>query len=137
MPFEMIDHTADAGIHVWADNLPMLFSEAARGTFGLLTDPKDVEPKQVRAITVEGIDETDLLINMLREMLYLFTGEGLLVKTLDIESITGFTMSGRVGCEPYQYEKHTIRTEIKAVTYAGGEILKTPDGFEITVIFDV
>ncbi len=137
MPFEVIDHTADTGIRVQAPDLASLYREAARGMFGLITDLSVVDASMTQAITIEGIDETDLLVNMLRELLYMFNGEGKLVKNIEIDILSDTVMKGRATCESYDPYKHAITCEIKAVTYAGGDIRKLPEGFEITIIFDI
>lgn len=137
MPFDVIDHTADTGIRVWAPDMPSLASEAARGMYEQITDTESLKPIEVRTIAVEGIDATDLMINLLRELLYLFTGEGRLVQHVEVDSMEETVISAYAYCEAFDPERHEIRTEIKAVTYAGGDVQKTPDGFEITVIFDI
>ncbi len=137
MPFEVIDHTADMGIRVWGPDLPSLFTEAARGMFEQITDVKRITASRTRTLVIEGTDETDLLINMLRELLYLFTGKGLLVKSAAIQSISGAALTLRIAGEKYDPERHAIRNEIKAVTYAGGDIRKTPEGLEAIIIFDI
>ncbi len=137
MPFEVIDHTADMGIRVWAPDLSSLFSEAARGMLAQISDGKGIEASGTINLAIKGADETDLLINLLREVLYLFTGEGLMVKNVAVESISETALTAQAHCEKYDPEKHAIRTEIKAVTYAGGDIRKISEGFETTIIVDI
>lgn len=137
MPFEVIDHTADMGIRVWGPDLPSLFTEAARGMFAQITDVKRITSAHPRTLFIEGTDETDLLINMLREMLYLFTGKGLLVKSAAIQSLSGTGVTLRIAGEKFDPQRHAIRNEIKAVTYGGGDIRKTPEGLEAIIIFDI
>ena len=137
MPFEVIEHTADTGIRVWAHDLPSLFSEAAMGMLSQITELARVEPVQERTITIDGMDETDLLINTLRELLYMFNGEELLAVALEVELSNGSVAKERISYEKYDPRKHKLHMDIKAVTYAGGDIRKIPGGFEITVIFDI
>lgn len=137
MPFEVIEHTADTGIRVWAPDLPSLFSEAAKGMLSQITEWARVEPIRERTITIDGMDETDLLINTLRELLYMFNGEELLAVALEVEMTNGSAAKERIGYETYDPRKHKLHMDIKAVTYAGGDIRKIPGGFEITVIFDI
>ena len=137
MPFEVIEHTADTGIRVWAPDLPSLFSEAAMGMLSQITELARVEPVQERTITIDGMDETDLLINTLRELLYMFNGEELLAVALEVELSNGSVAKERISYEKYDPRKHKLHMDIKAVTYAGGDIRKIPGGFEITVIFDI
>lgn len=137
MPFEVIDHTADMGIRVWGSDLPSLFTEAGRGMFAQITDVKRIRASRIRTLVIEGTDETELLINMLRELLYLFTGKGLLVKSTAIQSISEAALTLGIACEKYDPERHAIHNEIKAVTYAGGDIRKTSEGLEAIIIFDI
>ena len=137
MPFDVIDHTADTGIRVWAPDFTELISEAARGMFAQITDPETIDVTTVKTIAVDGIDKTDLVINVLRELLFLFSGDNLLVRWFAVDRADGNAASVRAGCEPFDPEKHPIRTDIKAVTYAGGDIVVLPDGLEITIIFDI
>ena len=137
MGVEVIEHTADTGIRVWAPDLSMLFAEAARGMFSRITDLEQITPLHARKISFDGIDETDLLINTLRELLYLFIAESLLIKSFSVESMRNGTATGEIQYEKYDPEKHDIHKEIKAVTYAGKDIEKTPGGYEATIIFDV
>ncbi len=137
MSIELVEHTADTGIRVRAPDLTSLLSETVRGMFSLITDPGQVDAVQTRTVHVEGLDETDLLINTVREALYLFSAENWLVKDFVVDANRNFKVTGRMTGETLHDGKHTLRSEIKAVTYAGGEIRETPDGLEITVIFDI
>ena len=137
MSIEVVEHTADTGIRVRAPDLPSLLSETVRGLLPLIADPDQVEAVQTRTIHVEGIDETDLVINTVREALYHCSAENWLGKDFVVDSIHNLKMTGRMTGETLHDGKHTLRSEIKAVTYAGGEIQETPDGLEITIIFDV
>ena len=137
MSFEIIEHTADTGIRVRAPDLPSLLSEAMRGMFTLITDPDQVDAVRTHTIHSEGIDETDLVINTMRETVYRFSAENWLLKDFVVDSMNDLKVTGRIRGETLDVRKHPIRYEIKAVTYAGGEIRKTRDGLEITVIFDV
>jgi SHS2 domain-containing protein len=38
MSYELLDHTGDLGIRVWAADLKGLFQEAARALFAIITD---------------------------------------------------------------------------------------------------
>ncbi len=137
MPFEVIDHTADTGIRVWAPDFAVLISEAARGMFTQITDTEAIDVTTVNIVAADGIDKTDLVINVLRELLFLFTGGNLLVRWFAVDTADGNAVSGLAGCEPFDPEKHPVRNDIKAVTYAGGDIKVLPDGLEITIIFDI
>lgn len=137
MSYEIIDHTADIGIRVKAPDYPTLVREAVRGMFELITDLKKVRVDSRIELEIKGWDETDLLINTLRELLYRFLVKGLAVKNISIYSVNVSSLSALIEGEVFNLEKHGLRHEIKALTYAGGDIRRHDDGLEITVIFDV
>ena len=137
MPFEVVDHTADIGIRVWAGDLPTLLAESARGMFEQIADLEKVASDPIGTFCCAGIDETDLVINMLRELLHWHVGKGMLIKKAVVESLNGLALTGRAWGEHFDPARHTIRNEIKAVTYAGGDVRKTERSLEVSVIFDV
>lgn len=137
MPYEIIDHTADTGIRVWAESPEKLFEEAAGAMFELIADTGLTNETQTRQIQTEGIDRTDLLINWLRELLLLWNGDNCLVVSAQIIDLTETRLKASVNAEPFDPEKHEIYTDIKAVTYHNAEVGKKNGGWETAVIFDV
>ena len=79
--YKFFDHTADIGVEVSGRTKKELFANAASALFDILIESKAGKSKTVKGykrqkkITVEGTDVADLLINFLREILYLFNGE--------------------------------------------------------------
>lgn len=137
MPYTVIDHTADTGVRVWAPDLPSLFAEAARAMFEQITETRRLEANEVVSVAVDGIDRTDLLINWLRELLFLFAGKGLLIKDVRIDAFDDRHVAGQAAGEPYDRQKHDIDTEIKAVTYYGADVKAVTEEWTATIIFDI
>ncbi len=135
--YHAIDHTADLGLVITGANEGELFSNAAFAVFDIITDLKHVEPRETRQIVVEGDGWEDLLVNFLREVLYLYNGERWLLKEARIVRIGEKGLQAKVSGEPFNSRKHEICKEIKAVTYHQTEVRKTPEGFTARVIFDV
>jgi SHS2 domain-containing protein len=137
MSFETIDHTADLAVRVWSPDLPGLFAEAARAMTSLMTEPGAIEGRETVAITAEGADAPDLLVNWLREILYLWHGRELLTAEVDILEIGETRIRSRLRCDPYDPARHEIRHELKAVTYHDLRVEPAPGGWEAVVVFDV
>ena len=137
MPYEIIDHTADTGIRVWADTPIRLFAEACRAMFELITDNSRVAPVKNRNLSVEGIDQTDLLVNWLRELLLLWSADQELVASVQIFELSETNLRARVRTQPFDPENHVIYTDIKAVTYHRAEIATGNGHWETRVIFDI
>jgi SHS2 domain-containing protein len=136
-PYRTFDHTADLGLEIRGASEEDLYANAAFAVFDIITDLGRVEPRETRRLRVEGDSPEDLLINFLREVLYLYNGERWLLKGLRVTRIGEKVLEAEARGEPLDGRKHEICREIKAVTYHQAEIRKTPDGWTARVIFDV
>lgn len=135
--YQSFDHTADLGIKVSGKTLSDLFSNAALALFEVMIDAAGIEATQSRDIEIEGVDRADLLVNFLREILYLFNGEGLVLTACRIAQIDERRLKAEIHHGRYDARKHRVKTEIKAVTYHQAAVEKTVRGWQGRVIFDV
>jgi len=137
MKYELIDHTADFGIRVFSADLQTLFADAACALYDVITELELVEGLNDIDICVSGDDLPDLMVNWLREVLYLWTGKQELVKTVKILSLSEYGLRATVKTDTYDPERHIIKNEIKAVTYHQIQVHETAEGWEAEIIFDV
>ncbi len=137
--YKLFDHTADIGVEVTGRTRKELFVNAAEALFDIMLESKsgDVSAKKRKTITVEGADVADLLINFLRELLYLFNGEKFVTGSCDIIEFSNKELRTRLTGELFNRKKQTIKTEIKAVTYSGLTVEKVKTGWKARIIFDV
>lgn len=135
--YRIFNHTADIGIDIFGQTLEALFCHAALAIFELTTDLQTVKAVQKKQVKVEGADREDLLVNFLREVLYLIQGEGRLFKTCNIVKLEGGHLVAELGGEPFDAGRHEMKAEIKAVTYHQVLVEQTPKGWRGRVIFDV
>ena len=137
MSYKIIDHTADFGIHVFGSDAKALFSNAAVAMFDLITDINSLQGLEYIDLKISGEDRADLMVNWLRETLFLWNGREMLVKTVSVASLTQQNLSAKVAFDTYDPGRHVIKTEIKAVTYHQIQVNRTPTGWEAKIIFDV
>ncbi len=137
LKYRTINHTADFGLQVFGTNIKELFTNAACAMYDQITDIDSLTGSDEYTIHVTGSDWPDLMVNWLRETLYMWTGKEQLVKTVQILSISKNKLSARVKYDIYNPDQHIIKTEIKAVTYHQIEVNQRPDGWESKIIFDV
>jgi len=137
MGYRILDHTADIGFEVHGATLADLFSQAAFALVDLLTDRAALTGETERIIRIEGADLEDLWINYLREILYQFNGESFLLKDIPEIKFSELSLEASLRGAPYNPCRHTIKTEIKAVTYHRAEVKQTPDGWQGVFIVDV
>lgn len=144
MRYRLFNHTADLGIDVFGKTQAELFSHAALALFDLMIETADIQTAQCResessclSMVIRGADRTDLFVNFLREMLYLFTGEGLVLTACRIVRSRPKLLRAEIKAGPYDDRIHRVKTEIKAVTYHQAAVAKTAAGWRGRIIFDV
>ena len=137
MRYMLIDHTADFGIHVFGKDEKALFENAGLAMFELMVDAGDTDECRRCLLTVEGNDWPDLMVNWLRELLYLWTGKEKILRSIGVQKLTPFRIVARVDVEPFQKGRHTVLNEIKAVTYHQIQAGPENDHWEAKIIFDV
>ena len=135
--YELIDHTADLGLHVFGDNPKDLFQNAAMALTEQLVKTASLLARQERRIVIEGNDWPDLMVNWLREILYLWAGEEIFVQSVQIESIAENNLTAHVSLDSFSPDRHQLNSEIKAVTYHQIQVFDAGNGWEAKIIFDV
>ncbi|MGM0406008.1 MAG: archease [Thermoplasmatota archaeon] len=136
MTYEIIEHTADIGIHATGDDLSEAFQEAARGMSSIMTDIGKVNKTELFKVELESKEWDELLVDFLSELIYLHEVEDVLFSDfkVDLNSNEIKELHATVRGEKIDLDKHKFFTEIKAVSYH--DILADPVG-EVKVIFDV
>jgi SHS2 domain-containing protein len=77
------------------------------------------------------------LVDWLGELLYLHEVDHLLFREFSIETVGEQGLKAVVRGEPFQEGIHSIKTEIKAVTYHQIQIKEREGGWKAQVIFDL
>ena len=132
-----IDHTADVGIEVTADSEKQLFEHAAYGMFEILTSVEKVRPVEAVSLAVEGDDREALLVHWLSELNYVHQVERMLFCNFEIASIEGNQLKATVYGEKIDLTRHTIHSEIKAVTFHDMKIRQRGNEWCVQIIFDM
>jgi SHS2 domain-containing protein len=137
MGYELLDHTGDIGIKVWADDAKGIFQEAARALFDIITDLGKVDKRLAREVLAKGSGQEELLVAWLSELLYLHEVEELLFCDFTIWEIQGGSVKGVARGERFQEGRHCIKTAVKAVTYHELKIGERKGRWHAQVIFDI
>ena len=134
----LLDHTADLRLRIFGETMATLFENAGTALAELICDPETLDAVQTVTIAVTGDDPPDLMVNYLRELLYLWSGEERLIKQTRVGDITDRSISAEVALAPFTPARHTILNEIKAVTYHQIAVEPADDGgWQATVVFDI
>ncbi len=136
-PFEILEHTADAGIVAHGASLEETFANAAAGMFALMADPDGVRPLEERRIEVEGRDHEGLLVRWLTELLYYLDAEEMLFSRFVVEERSGRHLRARAWGERIDRERHRLHFGVKAVTRHMLEVGPEDGGYRAQVLFDI
>jgi SHS2 domain-containing protein len=134
---DYIDHTGDAGILLRAENLRQLFERAAWGMFSVLTNVAEIRLVEETRIQVEANDLPALMLAWLSELNYRHVTEHRLFAKFEVSVISDQMVFAEVSGETINPDRHTIFTEIKAVTFHGLRLEKSDNGWEAQIIFDL
>jgi SHS2 domain-containing protein len=132
-----LDHTADTGIVVTASDLRELFARAAWGMFSLITDIGSVRAESEESIVVTATDREALLVRWLSELNFLHATRHRLFSRFEVRELQDHRLIALVAGEGIARERHTIHTEIKAVTFHGLRLQHGAQGWTAAIIFDL
>jgi SHS2 domain-containing protein len=136
LPFEVIEHTADIGIIVRGNNMPVLFSNAASGMLSLLIESDTLRRDIYREINLEADDTETLLVQWLNELLYIIYAEKLVLFKFDI-FIEKNRLVVKCGGQKVDSKSHVFKREIKAATYHDLRIVERNGEYSARIIFDI
>ena len=134
--FEIVDHTADAGIIAYGADISQAFVNAARALFSLITELDDVGEILHRDIELVAPDQEGLLVKWLNELIYLFDAESIIFKRFDIVQLNNTKLKARSYGEKIDSSRHKLKVGVKAATYHLLKIDKN-DGYKVQVLFDI
>jgi SHS2 domain-containing protein len=73
---ELVDHTSEIVVRLWAQDFPGLIQEATRAFADLVPPSLSREPSsELRRVDLDGQDRTAILVDWLNEMVYLAEAE--------------------------------------------------------------
>lgn len=136
MGYELLEHTADVGLRVWAPDLPGLFAEAALGLMGVM-GAGNGEPTRREHLELDAPDVEALLVDWLAELLFLFDARGFVFEGARVSLDEGpwRLRADADGSDGERFVQHG--PAVKAVTYHGLEVRRTDSGAEARIYLDV
>lgn len=135
--YELIEHTADIGIRVRADDLKGIFKKSALAMFDIIAEEINPAAKDFKKIetNVRGGNLDELFINWLNELLYQSATKELIFSDFQIQKLDRNNLEAAlIGRDNKNYR---INTEIKAATYHELQIEQIKSGWQAEIIFDV
>ena len=141
MTVEWLDHPADAGFRIQHATLAGAFAEAAHALFSLMIDLSSVRPQVVHHVDLSAETVEELLVVWLTELLSQKDIDGLVFSQFQVdvwgEEATRFRCVGRAWGEPIDRAVHSVRTEVKGISYLGLSARPCKKGWRLQLIVDV
>jgi len=135
--YRLTKHQSELAVRVTGNSQAELFANSAYALFDVMTDNIDtIEIKEKMPLEVEGADRDDLMINWMRELLYLYQGSGYLLKQFEIREVKDTVVKAEVCGEKIDPDRHEIKQEIAAVAYQHGRMEKTGNQWIAQLVFE-
>ncbi len=114
-----------------------LFANSAFALFDVMTDVEKIELKEQLPLEVEGADRDDLMVNWMRELLYLYQGSGYLLREFRVREVKDTLVKAEVCGEKIDPDRHEIKKEVAAVAYHQSRMEKTGNQWTAQLVFEV
>lgn len=134
--YRIMNRSSDLVIKVFGKSQTELFANSGFALFDLMTDVANVQVSERLPLEVEGVDRDDLMVNWMRELLYLYQVSGYLLKAFQVLEVKDTYVRGEVSGEKFDPDRHEIQREIRAVAYHQSRMEKTGDQWMAQVIFE-
>ncbi|OGP19454.1 MAG: hypothetical protein A2038_03955 [Deltaproteobacteria bacterium GWA2_57_13] len=135
--YRILGRSSDLLIKVFGGTQAELFANAAFALFDLITDIETIEVRERLPLEVEGVNRDDLMVNWMRELLYLYQGSGYLLKEVRVHEAREDYVRGEVCGEKFDPDRHEIQRDIRAVAYHQSRMDKTGDQWTAQVNFEL
>ena len=136
--YRITKHQSELAVKVVGDSQADLFANSAYTLFDVLVADLDkVDCKEHIPLEVEGTDRDDLMVNWMRELLYLYQGSGYLLKDFQIREVKDTIVKAEVAGEKIDPDRHEIKQEIAAIAFHKSRMDKTGNQWTAQVIFEV
>ena len=138
-PFELVEHTADYAIVARGRALRELIQHAGRGMISRRVEAEAVVATRHVELAAEADSPERLLLQCLREVLYLEEDEGLVPVGFEVTQLCQDVLQAQctAAVTPIGQVRPHLLAGIKAVTYHDLHIVATPQGLEVQIVFDV
>jgi len=135
--YRILDHPADLGVEARGNTLAETFEQAACGLVSVIIDLDSVRLVESRAVKIEAGDHQQLLVRWLNEVLYLYDGLKFVPRDFTLARVASRPLDVIDRGEPVDRLRHTVRLDVKAITYHQLEIHRSGSGHWLQVFLDI
>jgi SHS2 domain-containing protein len=142
-PFDIIEHPADVGFVAYGGTLKELFENAALAMCSLAGRVDQIEERAQYEIVASGADVESLLYAWLAEILAIADADQLVFRRVEVTRLVEpqpsapGEASGMARGEPFDRQRHTAGTYVKAVTMHQFAIERDAKSYRARVFLDL
>jgi SHS2 domain-containing protein len=134
--YEYFEHQADVGIIGYGKTLEEAFVEGAKAMFQVMCEIKNVKAVKKIKIEVEGNDKETMFIEWLNDLLAKKDIEDMFFSEFEVK-IDGNKLIGLAKGEKMDLDRHQVKVEVKAATYAQLKVEEVDKGYKVQCVVDV
>ncbi len=127
-----IEHVADMGIHGWGSSCAEAFEETAAAMFELMAELEGVESDREVAVSCEGTDLEELLVEFLNGLILRADIEDVVLERVAVDRLEyaggRWRLAARARGLPRERAAGRFLTEVKAATYYGASVSENSEG---------
>ncbi len=135
--YRLTRRQSELAVRVTGNTQVDLFANSAFALFDVMADVDKIEVKERINLEVEGTDRDDLMVNWMRELLYLYQGSGYLLREFNIREVKDTIVKAEVCGEKIDPDRHEVKQEIGAVAFHKSRMEKTGNQWTAQVIFEL
>jgi SHS2 domain-containing protein len=135
--YRLTRRQSELAVRVTGNSQADLFANSAFALFDVMADVDKIEVKERINLEVEGTDRDDLMVNWMRELLYLYQGSGYLLREFNIREVKDTIVKAEVCGEKIDPDRHEVKQEIGAVAFHKSRMEKTGNQWTAQVIFEL
>jgi SHS2 domain-containing protein len=138
VPYDELDHTADAGVRVRGASPEEALARLVLAYADLIAGAAPADESTTATIEVEPGELAEMAVNVLRELLYRFDTEGLIPESCRVDRLdpaVGTELT--IGAGKYDPSRHAEGLGLKAVTWHAARFERDGDDWVAQIVFDV
>lgn len=135
--YRLMTRQSALAVKVIGNSQADLFANSAFALFDVMTDVEKIEIKEHLPLEVEGVDRDDLMVNWMRELLYLYQGSGYLLREFQVREVKDTLVKADVCGEKIDPDRHEIKKEVASVAYHQSRMEKTGNQWTAQLVFEV
>jgi SHS2 domain-containing protein len=125
--WEHFPHGADIGVRGVGPTPAAAFEQGALALTAVITDPHDVEPRELVSVRCEAPDLELLFVEWLNALVFEMATRGMIFSRFAV-SIAGTRLDGSAWGEPVDVPRHRPAAEVKGATYTALRVAPSEDG---------